>query len=171
MKVDIRPEETADRKRIADLLKLSFGGEEEVSLVAGIRDSEYYIPNLTLVAVKDSRIVGYIMFSCIGIDTGSELVPALSLAPMAVLPDHQGKGIGTELIRKGLDEAGVLGHRIVVVIGHPEYYGRFGFMPASGAGLEIGIDVPDAAFMVLPLDTDALEGVSGIVRYSPPFNI
>jgi putative acetyltransferase len=171
MIVSIRPEERSDYPDIEQLLRTSFGGDEEVSLVTGIRDSEYYIPDLTLAAVSDSRIVGYIMFSDITIDMKSGLVPALSLAPMAVLPELQGRGIGTRLIERGLSAAKEYGHRIIIVIGHPDYYSRFGFLPASRFGFEVGIEVPDEAFMVLGLSEGVLEGIGGMVRYSPPFNI
>jgi putative acetyltransferase len=94
---------------------------------------------------------------------------ALSLAPMAVLPEFQNSGIGSQLVRTGLERCRELGHTIVVVIGHPEYYPRFGFVPARKEGLDLPFPVPDEAFMVCKLAPDALERIKGMVKYPPEF--
>ena len=89
---------------------------------------------------------------------------------MAVHPEFQHQGIGSELVRKGLERCGRLGHRIVIVVGHPSYYPRFGFISARSKGLEAPFPVPDEAFMVMEFVPGSLDGVSGTVVYSDPFN-
>jgi len=135
-----------------------------------LRESDDFIYELSLVAVKEGRVVGHILFSPIAIETEIGLVRVLSLAPMAVLPEFQRQGIGSELVRYGLKECERFGHEVVVVIGHPEYYPRFGFSPARAKGLEAPFEVPDAAFMVLELKEGALEGIKGLIRLPPEFD-
>lgn len=165
----IRPESPDDRDGISELTRRAFACEEEVGLIIDIRNSEYFIPGLSLVAVQDDAIVGHILFSKIRLKTEAGEIPVLSLAPMAVSPEYQRQGIGIRLVEAGLEEAGRLGHTIVVVIGHPEYYPRFGFKPARANGIDIGLEVPDEAFMVLELEEGALANLDGIIQFSPPF--
>lgn len=167
--MDIVPESPDHIEAIARINRLAFGGEQEVDLVAKIRDSEYFIPELSLVAILDDRAVGHIMFSPIHVSTDRGDVPLLSLAPMAVLPEHQRRGIGSKLVEEGLAAAKRLGHRAVIVIGHPGYYPRFGFMPASSFGIAAPFDVPDEAFMALELEPRSLHDAAGRVEFSPPF--
>jgi putative acetyltransferase len=119
--------------------------------------------------VKDSQIVGHILFSQIHIATPKGDVAVLSLAPMGVLPEFQNSGIGSQLVRTGLEKCRELGHKIVVVIGHPEYYPRFGFIPARQKNLDTPFPVPDEAFMVCELAPDALDGIEGKVKFPPEF--
>lgn len=100
---------------------------------------------------------------------GHSNLPALALAPMAVRPEYQNQGIGSELVRHGLRQCRDLGHKVIVVVGHPEYYPRFGFSLARAKGLEAPFPVPDEAFLVLELVPDALEGIKGVVNYPPEF--
>jgi len=169
----IRAEEPADFAAIAEVNRLAFCGEGEAALVAKLRDWPGFIPELALVAVKGGKIVGHILISPVEIAPeggAARAVPVLSLAPMAVLPELQNRGIGSALVRRGLDEARRLGHRIVVVVGHPHYYPRFGFEPARPRGLEAPFPVPDEAFLVLELVPGALRGVRGTVVYPPAFD-
>jgi putative acetyltransferase len=96
-------------------------------------------------------------------------VAVLSQPPMAVLPEVQNSGIGSQLVRTGLEKCRELGHKIVVVVGHPEYYSRFGFVPARQKNLELSFPVPDEAFMVCELAPDALDGIEGKVKFPPEF--
>lgn len=168
--VTVRPERAKDYEAIHEINKLAFGGEEEVLLVQRLRKSPSFIPELSLVAVKSGRVVGHILFSSIIIETQKGAVPALSLAPMAVLPEFQRQGIGSELVQQGLRESKRLGHNIVVVVGHPGYYPRFEFTSARAKGLEVPFKVPDEAFMVLELIPGALDGIKGTLIYPPEFN-
>jgi len=125
--VTIRPEKTEDYDTVFEINRLAFGREDEARLVETLRRADDFIPELSLVAAKDRQIVGHILFSPITIQTEGEYVPALSLAAVAVRPEFQRRGIGSALVRRGLDECLRLGHGIVILIGHPEYYPRFGF--------------------------------------------
>ena len=94
---------------------------------------------------------------------------SLALAPMAVLPEYQNKGVGSQLVRTGLMQAGSMDHKSVIVLGHPEYYPRFGFAPASRWQIKPPFDVPDEAFMALELKEGALKDVCGVVEYPKAF--
>ena len=120
-------------------------------------------------AVKEGRVVGHILFSPFTIESKKGSLPALALASMAVQPEFQNQGIGSKLVREGLERCRSLGHRVVVVVGHPAFYPRFGFTSARAKGLEARIPVPDEVFMVCELVSDALDGVSGMIVYPAPF--
>jgi putative acetyltransferase len=166
----IRPEGKEDFEAIHEVNRLAFGQEDEALLVRRIRDSSHFIPELSLVANRDGQIVGHILFSTIDIEGQHSNRPVLSLAPMAVHPDFQNQGIGTKLVREGLKKCRQLGYLVVIVIGHPDYYPRFGFAPARQQGLETPFPVPDEAFMVLELAPNALAGFKGTVKFPSEFD-
>ena len=166
--ITIRPEESLDAPAIAGVHRSAFGGETEVKIVEAVRASAAFIPDLSLVAVEDGRVVGHILLSMVSIHAET-FVPALALAPVAVLPGFQGRGIGSRLVEEGLRRCRALGHTIVIVVGDPSFYPRFGFTPARARGLEAPFPVPDEAFMVLELIPGALEGITGTVSYPPAF--
>jgi len=168
--ITVRPETTDDHTAIHDVNALAFGREIEAKLVEALRRLPDFIPELSLVAVEAGRVVGHILFSPMVIETKEGAVPALTLAPLAVRPEFQNQGIGSELVRDGLERCRRLGHEIVVVVGHPEYYPRFGFSPARARGLEAPFPVPDEAFLALELVPGALDGVAGTVKFPPPFS-
>ena len=163
--VVIRDETSDDLDAIRDVNRLAFGQEDEARLVDALRDGGYV--RVSLVAEEAGRVVGHILFSDLPIETPGGIVPALSLAPMAVIPSHQRRGIGSMLVREGLRACAEAGHRIVVVLGHPEFYPRFGFSAKMAERLRSPYSGP--AFMALELVPGALEGVEGEVRYPPPF--
>ncbi len=126
---------------------------------------------VSLVAEQDGRIVGHILFSPVTIVSTGTVFPAVGLAPMAVLPELQRQGIGSLLVENGLAECRRrAGHECIVVLGHPEYYPRFGFVPASEYGLKCEYDVPDEVFMAIEPRKGALLGRAGTVKYQPEFN-
>ena len=169
--IHIRPEKTEDIASIDEITRLAFEGEYAVTLIKAIRNSDYFIPELSLVALDDThQIVGHILFSPITIESPGQSVDALTLAPMTVVPAWQNRGIGTLLVQYGLEKCKKLGYTIVIVIGHPEYYPRFGFTPARRCGLEVPFEVPDEAFMAYELVPGALKNVRGMVKYSPAFD-
>jgi putative acetyltransferase len=165
----VRVERPDDYAAIEVVHQAAFDGEGEARLVARLRAMDDFIPGLSLVAVQSDQVVGHILFSLIRIESEHTSVPALALAPMAVLPAFQNKGIGTVLVKQGLDACRRLQYRIIVVVGHANYYPRFGFVPAREHGIEAPFPVPDEAFMILQLMPGALGGVRGTVRYPPPF--
>ena len=166
----IRPEESKDYQAVDQLNKIAFGQDAEARLVDKIRQSPHYIPELSLVAEEEDKIIGHILFSRVKINTGADSVSVLSLAPMAVLPEPQRQGIGSLMVKEGLKEARRLGEGAVVVVGHPEYYPKFGFVSARETGLEASFIVPDEAFLAYELIPELLGGVSGMVEYPPAFN-
>ena len=167
--ITIRPEATEDYAAIREVNTLAFGREVEARLVENLRRLPDFIPELSLVGIEAGQVVGHILFSPLVIETQEGAVPAVALATLAVRPEFQNQGIGSELVRVGLEKCRNLGHRIVVVIGHPKYYPRFGFSPARAQGLEVPFPVPDEAFLALELVPGALDGVAGMVKYPPPF--
>ncbi len=170
MRTIIRPEQPGDHAAIDEVNRLAFEGETEARLVAAIRTADGFDPSLSLVAVRDGQLVGHIMFSAIHVETDQANVPAAALAPMAVVPVHQRRGIGSELVREGLEACRRAGHRIAVVVGHADYYPRFGFIPAGRHGLRPPFPVPDEAFMALALTSCSLNGIRGVVRYPAAFD-
>jgi putative acetyltransferase len=163
----IRRETARDFDAVRRVNELAFGGPDESKLVheLGVAGAV----TLSLVAEVAGSVVGHILFSPVAIDTAKGEVTAVGLAPMAVLPGHQRKGIGSQLVREGLRELRRQGHEAVVVIGHANYYPRFGFVRASRFGLRSAIDCPDDAFMAIELRPGALAGREGVVRYRPEF--
>ncbi|MFK2827029.1 N-acetyltransferase [Bacillus sp. B190/17] len=144
---------------------------KEHQLVSRIRKSNSFIPKLSLVALdKDhNKILGHILLSSIKINNDKQIAESLALAPVSVLPEYQNKGIGRRLILEALKEAKNLGYHSVVVLGHPEYYPKFGFKKASIWGIHAPFEVPDEAFMVLELKESTLAHVSGVVEYPSVF--
>jgi putative acetyltransferase len=168
--VTIRPEQPLDYPAIFEVNKLAFDNENEPRLVETLRHAPGFLPELSLVAVLENQIVGHILFSPVVIGTSSGDRSILALAPVAVRQDFQNRGIGSELIRQGLEACRRLGHRIVVVLGHSNFYPRFGFKPARPRGVTAPFPVPDEAWMVLELQPGALSGVQGTVRFPPAFD-
>jgi putative acetyltransferase len=163
----IRPETSADRPAIRTVVAAAFGQPAEADLVDALRDNGGV--TLSLVAEREGEIVGHILFSPVTVESGGGAFAALGLAPMAVAPSCQRQGIGSRLIRAGLEECRRVGHEVVVVLGHPEYYPRFGFVPSKPLGIRYVDEVPDDVFMVLELRRGALAGRGGVVRYRPEF--
>lgn len=162
----IRREETADVPEIRAVNVAAFGSPTEARIVDALRAGGRNV--ISLVADEDGRILGHIMFSPVQV-AGAPGVRAMALAPMAVIPGRQRTGIGTALVKTGLEECRASGAAAVFVVGHPAYYPRFGFAAASGAGFTCEFDVPDDAFMVLALVPEALAGQSGTVLFHEAF--
>ena len=167
MVVEIRQENPSDIEAIRHVNKLAFEQEAEAVLVDRLREKG--VVTLSLVAIENDRVVGHILFTPVTIELEHAKYDAITLAPIAVLPQYQRRGIGARLIEHALDECRRLGHNVVVLIGHPEYYPRFGFVPARPKGLVSEFEVPDEAWMVAELIPGALDGVSGEVRFQPEF--
>jgi putative acetyltransferase len=168
--ITIRPEKPEDCEAIAAVNRAAFEGEFEARLVERLRESEAFIPELSLVAVVDGQILGHILLSTVHVAEGGKRIPVISLAPMAVLPKHQNKGIGSQLVRGALKRCAEMGHSVVVLVGHANYYPRFGFTAACVHGLKLPFKAPDEAFMVCELKADALREITGEIVYPPEFS-
>jgi putative acetyltransferase len=164
--VVIRSEAASDLDAIRQVNRAAFESDAEANLVDALRDGGYV--EVSLVAEVDGEIVGHILFSRLPIITKTGQVDALSLAPMAVLPSHQRQGIGSNLVEAGLETCREKGHKIVVVLGHPEFYPRFGFSADLARPLKSPFGGGDA-WMAMELVPGALAGVEGRVEYPPPF--
>jgi putative acetyltransferase len=162
----IRPERPGDEDAVREVHRLAFGRDDEGRLVDDLRAGGF--GRLALVAEDEGRVVGHVLFGALPIVTPSATLDALALAPLAVVPAHQRRRIGSALVRDGLRACRDDGHRIVVVLGHPGYYPRFGFSAEKATRLASPYAGP--AFMALELEPGALEGVVGAVRYPPPFS-
>jgi putative acetyltransferase len=162
----IREATPGDYAAIREINRRAFQGDVEAQLVDRLRHDGVVIASL--VAVQDGEIVGHILFSQIAIETGEHAIAAASLAPMAVEPDFQRRGIGSALVRHGLEVCRARGRPVVVVVGHPEYYPRFGFS-AKRAGNLRG-PCSGEAWMALELVPGALDGIKGEVRYPEAFD-
>ncbi len=159
-----RPE---DANAIRLVLEEAFGQSNEADLVDALRRRGAM--TLSLVALREDEVVGHILFSPVTIESAEPSFDAIALGPMAVLPSYQGKGIGSQLVRMGLEHCRQAGHEIVFVLGYPEFYGRFGFVPTKHRGIHCEFDVPDDVFMVMELRQGALAGRGGLVKYQPEF--
>lgn len=163
----IRPEIKDDVEGIRLLLEKTFARPQEANLVDTLR--ERGVIALSLVAVIEEQIVGYIAFSPVEIDSNSSTVNILGLAPLAILPPYQRQEIGSKLVEFGLRECQKKGSEAIVVLGTPEFYNRFGFRQASVYQLYSSFDVPPEFFMVKELLPGALVGHTGVINYQPEF--
>jgi putative acetyltransferase len=164
----IRRERSEDIAAIRQVNEQGFGRPNEADLVDVLRARGKTV--LSLVAAESDRIVGHIFFSPVTIESGDRTFLAVGLAPMAVLPERQRCGIGSRLVKAGLEVCRNAGYDCVVVLGHPEYYPRFGFVPAIRYGIRSKYEVPDAAFMILVFREEVLRDGAGIVKYQPEFH-
>ena len=165
--ITIRPERPEDASRVRHVNELAFGQPAEADLVERLRRT--CTGSLSLVA-EDDTVVGHILLTPVMVESAGRQVLGMGLAPVAVLPDRQRQGIGSQLVRRALNILRERGCPFIVVVGHPEYYPRFGFEPASTHGLASQWKgVRDAAFMVLVLDVRAMAGVSGVAKYGAEF--
>jgi putative acetyltransferase len=165
----IRPEgpEHADGVRMVE--EKAFGRSGEADLCANLQAAGGVL--LSLVALDDGQVVGHVLFSPMTLESGEKRMELAGLGPVAVLPERQREGIGARLIRAGLEEIRQQGLPAVLVLGHPSYYPKFGFQPASRFGIRCSYpNVPDDAFMAQELRPSALEGWEGVARYRPEFD-
>lgn len=168
--ISITSETAEDIAAIREVVTAAFGRPNEAELVEVIRNSPNFIPQLSLVAKQDGEVLGHILFSPVLIETRGGNVAAMALAPLCVSPTHQRQNIGTQLVQAGLTKCRELNHNIIILLGHPHYYQRFGFQTASNFGIQAPFLDADEAFMVLELKPGALTVSSGIVRYPGYFN-
>ena len=164
MLIDIAEERPGDVVAIRDLNRRAFGQDQEGNIVDALRSSGAAL--LSLVATLNGQVAGHIMYSPIAVGS----VTGAALGPMAVLPEHQRKGIGSKLVEAGNRTLGDRGCPFIIVVGHPEFYPRFGFRPAITLGITCEWELPDEVFMALVLDGATMEGVSGLAKYRDEFS-
>ncbi len=167
----IREENKKDYEEVYNVIKTAFATAEhsdgnEQELVVALRNSNNFIPELSLIAVQDNKIVGYILFTKIKIGKYEEL----ALAPLGILPEYQKQGIGKRLIEEGHKKAKELGYHYSVVLGSETYYPKSGYVPAIQYGIKAPFDVPDENFMAIKLN-NTNENISGTVEYAKEFGI
>ncbi|WP_420631372.1 GNAT family N-acetyltransferase [Candidatus Leptofilum sp.] len=167
MSLIIRPETIEDTPAVYDVEAAAFGRPAEAELAKKLQQAN--VDTISLVALLDDELVGHILFSPVTVKDGEDAFTAVALGPVAVSPNHQNKGIGAELCRSGLAACQEAGYELAFVLGHSDYYPRFGFMSSAPHGLHCQFDVPDEAFMVLELTPGALQNKHGIVYYHPLF--
>jgi predicted N-acetyltransferase YhbS len=170
MNIIIRQEEVEDINEVYDVVQKAFeeadySDHDEHNLVNRLRNSTKFIPELSLIAEYENKIVGYILFT--EIIVGNQTL--IALAPVAVLPEMQSKGIGKLLIMEGHKIATQLGYKGSVVLGHAEYYPKFGYKKASQYGIEAPFDVADDNFMAVEFMDGGLSDVRGVVEYAKEF--
>ncbi|GCB34274.1 N-acetyltransferase [Bacteroides faecalis] len=174
MEIKIRQEQENDYKAVYELIELAFRNMEESDhsehfLVERLRKSEAFIPELSLVAEKDGEIIGHILMTKVEIVSAVKATTTLALAPVAVLPKYQGQGVGGTLICEVHKRATELGYGSAVLLGHKDYYPKFGYKKAIDFGIEFPFEVPYEYCMVIELLPNALKNVQGVVKYSKPF--
>ena len=169
--LEIRQENKNDYEQVYNVVKKAFEMAEESDgneqdLVVALRNSESFIPELSLVAIKDNKIVGYILFTKIKIGEYEEL----ALAPLAILPEYQRQGIGSKLIERGHKIAKELGYHYSVVLGSEKYYPKLGYIPAIRYGIKAPFDVQSENFMAIKLNDTNTE-IKGVLKYAKEFGI
>ncbi len=164
----IREEAPADVEAVRGVLRAAFAREAESRLVERLHAAAK--ATISLVAEEHGRILGYVLFSPVSIDTGKTQQPAFALAPLAVTPAFQRLGIGSALVSAGLARLCEQRAERVLVLGDPGYYARFGFVPASRFLVKSSFPVPDEAFMAMELVPGAFSGCSGVARYGHEFD-
>ena len=174
MNITIFKETLADELSVQKIIQDAFANEEfsdknEHNLVNALRSSSSFIPELSLIAKVQNKVVGHILFTRARVVGQNRTQEILVLAPLAVSPDYQNNGIGTSLIHHGLNLATELGFTAVSVMGHPTYYKKFGFINASVHNIKAPFEIPDEFFMILELKPLILNGISGTLQYAPEF--
>lgn len=173
----IRTETESDRYAVEEVVRQAFVGVEnsdgsEPDLVARLRKSDSFVPELSLVADLNGLIVGHILFTKVEVVGDDEQIHrSLALAPVSVLPSFQRQGIGSTLIEEGHARARALGFTSVILLGHADYYPRFGYKKASTWSIRPPFDVPDECFMAIELTESALGNTQGRVKYPPEFGL
>lgn len=166
-----RPARESETESIAEVHAAAFDTDAESRLVLALAKDDAYVPELSIVALEGDDIIGHALFTHLWIDGAEGTAELLGLAPLSVVPEYQGHGIGSILVTVGLQAARARGELAVVVLGYSEYYSRFGFTPARPMGIDppTGWGVPDEAWMALELAADALSDIRGAARYPAPF--
>lgn len=166
--MNIREEQPSDIEKIWEVNSEAFEMEAEANLVNALRSSG--CTYVSLVAETENKIVGHILFTPVELSGNENKLKIMGLAPMAVLSQYQNKGIGSKLVKAGLEYCQSLDYDAVVVLGHPNYYPKFGFVPSVKYGIKSEYEVPDEVFMMLELVSESLNDHEGVIKYHEAFN-
>ncbi|MGM0218687.1 GNAT family N-acetyltransferase [Enterococcus sp. AZ126] len=170
----IRKVTSKDYKEISELIKESFTNTEngyghEAELVDKIRVSDCYNDELEIIATENEKIIGHGLLSEVNIVNDNQKFKGLVLAPLGVATDYQGKGVGKKILQELENRAEKLNYKFISILGHPSYYTRFGYIPASKYNIKPPFDVLDEVFMIKPLRSNSLNNINGTIRYSRAF--
>ena len=163
--IEIREERSDDVAAVREVNRRAFGQDRESNIVDALRTNGGAL--LSLVAAVNGQVAGHFMYSPLAV---AKNVHGVALGPMAVVPEYQRQGIGTKLIDAGNRKIKDAGYPFIIVVGHAEYYPRFGFRPATEYGIKCEWEVPDDVFMLLILDPAKMQGVSGLAKYRHEFS-
>ena len=168
--IAIRAEAPEDVAAIEEVIsrayaEIPYSDHTEQVMVERLRSSSHFIPKLSLVALLDSQVVGHILLTRIAIQNTRRSVPSLALAPLSVVPNYQGLGVGSSLVNAAHDQATDLGFQSIILVGIPGYYLRFGYEPMQQFDITVPFSVPDDQRLVRQLTPNALSGVHGMVQY------
>ena len=169
--ITIRAERIEDVPAIEDLVArtyaaVAYSDHREHLMIARLRNSVAFVPELSLVAELDREVIGHVLLTKARIGDGEAAVTTLALAPLSVVPQHQHRGVGRQLVEAAHRRAAELGFASIVLVGIPGYYARFGYQRLSAYPITLPFTAPDANCMILPLAAHALDGVAGMVRYA-----
>ena len=164
----VRAESVGDIQSIRKVNLAAFPGPDEAGLVEKLRSNKSFV--FSFVALMGGEVIGHILFSPVTLEPEQSTLRGAGLAPVAVLPEFQRRGIGSLLIRHGIEQCRKAGYDYIVLLGHPDYYPHFGFVPSVKYNIRCEYDAPVEAFMILELRTGALAGHSGTIKYLPEFN-
>jgi len=175
MNYSIRKEKPSDYQAVFSVIEKAFRDTEHTNhkeqfLVESLRNSFAFVEELSLVAMSDHQIIGHILLTKIVIANEGARYDSLALAPVSVLPEYQGKGVGSKLINQAHQKAKSLGFKSIVLLGDPNYYSRFGYEPAHTFGISLPFDVPLEYCMAIELEDGALDDVNGEVIYPEEFS-
>ena len=166
--MSIRVEKPIDIEKIWRINAEAFGTEEEANLVNVLRNSD--LSYISLVYEENHELIGHIFFSPVELVGNNSGLRVIGLAPMAVIPEMQNKGIGSLLVKAGIQQCIAEDYDVIVVLGHPKFYPKFGFVPSVNYGIKSEYEVPEDVFMVLELKENTLQGRQGTVKYHEAFS-
>ncbi len=174
MKVSVRTEQPQDYSEVSDLIQKAFESDPhsdhiEAQLVEALRKPENFIPELSIVAEVDGKVVGHVLLTPVKIKNKDNEWDSLALAPISVLPVYQNQGIGSQLIKEAHSRARKIGYKSIVLIGHENYYLKFGYLRAEKYGIRFPFDVPAENAFAIELTEGALNEVNGTVVYPSEF--
>ena len=174
MELIIRKENPEDFETVFNLIEKAFkqvkiSDHREQFLVERLRKSKAFVPELSMVAEIEKKIVGHILLSKLKITNGRNRFDSLALAPLSVIPEYQRNGIGGQLVREAHKKAKELGFKSVILIGHEKYYPRFGYKQADHFGISLPFEVPKENCMAVELIMNGLKDVNGLVQYPKEF--